>query len=65
VEPAWMVLGQSAGIAAALAAAQNVKVQELDYARLREQLLAQKQILDLDKVNPAVLPTPVPSDKAP
>ena len=47
VEPTWMVLGQSAGIAAALSAKQNVAVQELPYSALRERLLAQKQVLDL------------------
>ena len=47
VEPTWMILGQSAGIAAALAAKQGVTVQRLPYPALRERLLAQKQILDL------------------
>jgi hypothetical protein len=43
----WLVLGQSAGVAAALSAKQNVAVQELPYSALRERLLAQKQVLDL------------------
>jgi hypothetical protein len=47
VEPAWMTIGHSAGIAAALAAKQNRPVQDLDYAQLQERLLAQKQILEL------------------
>ena len=47
VEPTWMILGQSAGIAAALAAKQDVGVQALAYGTLRERLLAQKQVLDL------------------
>jgi hypothetical protein len=47
VEPTWMILGQSAGVAAALAVKQNVTVRKLPYATLRERLLAQKQILDL------------------
>ncbi len=47
VEPTWMILGQSAGVAAALAAKQQVTVQKLPYATLRERLLAQKQVLDL------------------
>lgn len=47
VEPTWMILGQSAGIAAALAAKQNVAVQKLPYADLKARLLAQKQVLDL------------------
>jgi hypothetical protein len=47
VEPTWMILGQSAGIAAALSAKQNVAVQQLPYPTLREHLLKQKQVLDL------------------
>lgn len=47
VEPTWMILGQSAGIAAALSAKQGVTVQSLPYPALRERLLAQKQVLDL------------------
>ena len=47
IEGAWMVIGQGAGIAAALAAKQDVAVQELPYAKLRERLLAQKQVLEL------------------
>ena len=47
VEPTWMILGQSAGIAAALSAKQNLPVQKLPYPALRERLLAQKQVLDL------------------
>ena len=47
IEGAWMVIGQGAGVAAALAAKDDVAVQELEYAKLRERLLAQKQVLDL------------------
>ena len=47
VEPTWMILGQSAGIAAALSAKQGLDVQKLPYSALRERLLAQKQELDL------------------
>jgi hypothetical protein len=47
VEPTWMILGQSAGIAAALSSKQNLAVQKLPYPALRERLLAQKQVLDL------------------
>jgi len=57
VEPTWMILGQSAGIAAALAAKQNVAVQKLPYSALRERLLAQKQVLELP-VLPEVKPEP-------
>ncbi len=47
VEPAWMTIGQSAGIAAAQAAKQGQDVQKLGCAELKERLLAQKQVLDL------------------
>jgi hypothetical protein len=47
VEPTWMILGQSAGIAAALSAKQNAAVQTLPYPALRARLLAQGQVLDL------------------
>lgn len=56
VEPTWMILGQSAGIAAALAVKQGTTVQKLPYAALKERLLAQKQVLDLPKLED--LPTP-------
>lgn len=57
VEPTWMILGQSAGIAAALSAKQNVTVQKLSYPVLRERLLAQKQVLALP-VLPELPPEP-------
>ncbi|MBN8418401.1 MAG: FAD-dependent oxidoreductase [Verrucomicrobia bacterium] len=47
VEPTWMILGQSAGVAAALSAKQNLTVQKLPYPALRERLLAQNQVLEL------------------
>jgi hypothetical protein len=50
IEGAWMVIGQAAGVAAALAAKQDVAVQRVGYAKLRERLLAQKQVLDLPDV---------------
>jgi hypothetical protein len=56
VEPTWMILGQSAGIASAMSAKQNVTVQKLPYPALRERLLAQKQVLDLP------LPADLPSE---
>jgi hypothetical protein len=52
VEPTWMTIGQSAGIAAALAAKDGVTVQALDYAKLRERLLARHQVLDLPVLPP-------------
>jgi hypothetical protein len=59
VEPTWMTIGQSAGIAAALAAKDGVTVQAVDYARLRVRLLAQHQVLDL----PVLPPLPVAPSK--
>ena len=58
VEPTWMILGQSAGVAAALSAKHNVTVQALAYRELRDRLRAQKQVLDLP-VLPAVPPKPL------
>jgi hypothetical protein len=52
VEPTWMTIGQSAGVAAALAAKEGVTVQSLDYGRLRARLLAQRQVLDLPVLPP-------------
>lgn len=50
VEPTWMILGQSAGIAAALSASKDIAVQALPYSQLRERLVAQGQVLDLPKI---------------
>ena len=47
IEGAWMVIGQGTGIAAALAAKQDIAVQNLHYPALRERLLAQGQVLAL------------------
>lgn len=49
MEPVFMVLGQSAGTAACLAIDGNVAVQKVDYAKLRERLLKDKQVLDLPR----------------
>ncbi|TWU17392.1 Xanthan lyase precursor [Novipirellula galeiformis] len=71
VEPTWMILGQSAGIAAAMAADKEVAVQDLPYPELRERLLEQKQVLEipagiLDEVivDPAKMPGIVLDDEA-
>jgi len=45
MEPEFMMLGQSSGTAAALAAKDNVDVQNLDYPELKEWLLKGGQIL--------------------
>lgn len=46
MEPVFMVLGQSAATAAALAHDASADVQDVDYAALRARLLADKQILE-------------------
>jgi hypothetical protein len=46
MEPVFMILGQSAATAAALALDGNVPVQSLDYQQLRARLLADGQVLE-------------------
>jgi hypothetical protein len=46
MEPVFMILGQSAATAAALALEAKVPVQHVNYRELRRRLLADKQILD-------------------
>ncbi len=46
MEPVFMVMGQSAATAAAIAIDDNVDVQKVDYAKLRERLIADKQVLE-------------------
>jgi hypothetical protein len=47
IEGAWMAIGQGTGVAAALAAKENVPVQDLPYPVLRARLLARRQVLTL------------------
>ena len=47
IEGAWMVIGQGAGVAAALAAKDDVPVHEVSYPALRDHLLTHGQVLDL------------------
>lgn len=47
VEPAWMVMGESAGIAAAIAIEEKVGVQNISLPKLTERLKAKHQILTL------------------
>jgi hypothetical protein len=47
VEPTWMILGQSAGIAAALSVKEGSTVQKLSYEKLKPRLEAQGQVLEL------------------
>jgi len=46
MEPVFMILGQSAATAAALAIDGQTSVQDVPYAKLRERLLGDKQILE-------------------
>lgn len=46
MEPVFMILGQSAATAAVLALEGNTTVQDVPYAKLRERLLKDKQILE-------------------
>ncbi len=48
IEGTWMIIGQSAGIAAAQLAEGSSSTQDLDYASLRPRLIAAGQVLDLD-----------------
>ena len=47
IEGAWMVIGQGAGVAAAMAAKRDMPVQELPYPELKTRLTAQGQVLIL------------------
>lgn len=46
MEPVWMILGESAGVAAAMAAAGNMPLQQVPYAALKGKLVVLKQRLD-------------------
>jgi hypothetical protein len=46
MEPVFMILGQSAATAAAMAIDGNLAVQEVPYEKLRERLLADGQVLE-------------------
>lgn len=61
MEPVFMILGQSAATAAALALEDGIPVQELEYTRLAERLIADKQVLEWEMdgkihTNPERLP---------
>jgi hypothetical protein len=52
MEPVFMILGQSAATAAALAIDAGTTVQEVDYLKLRERSLKDGQILEVSTHNP-------------
>lgn len=47
MEPQFMIVGHSCGVAAAMALKGNVDVQDVDVTALRARLVAQKQVLEL------------------
>jgi hypothetical protein len=51
MEPVFFALGQVAGTAASLAVADSVAVQDVPYAKLRERLTADGQVISLAKKN--------------
>jgi len=53
MEPVFMILGQSAATAAALALDGRLAVQDVPYVELRKRLLADKQILEVTSAAPA------------
>ena len=46
MEPVWMILGESAGVAAALAVKEKIPVQKIEYTELRKKLLNLNQRLE-------------------
>ena len=61
MEPVFMVLGQSAATAAVHAIQQKTTVQGIDYAKLKTQLLADRQVLDfIPPAGPASANLPPP-----
>ena len=46
MEPVWMILGESAGIAASMAVTEKLPVQQVSYAAMKEKLVALKQKLE-------------------
>ncbi len=67
MEPVFMVLGQSAATAAALAIDAGVAVQAVEYSALQERLLADKQVLEwaasAQGIDPKKLPGVVVDDQ--
>jgi hypothetical protein len=56
MEPVFMILAQSAATAAAMAMDDSLKVQDVPYAKLRERLLKDGQILEDTGINTASIP---------
>ncbi|TLQ08997.1 FAD-dependent oxidoreductase [Marinilactibacillus psychrotolerans] len=49
MEPIFMILGQSAAVAAKIALEEQIPVQDLDYDVLREELIKQNQVVEWDE----------------
>ncbi len=49
MEPVFLILGQSAATAAALAIDEQIDVQSVEYSKLRKRLIDDKQVLDLPR----------------
>lgn len=66
MEPVFMILGQSAATAASLAIDAGAGVQQVDYARLRQRLLADEQTLSwtAEKQKPPATKRPKPAATA-
>lgn len=62
MEPVFMVMGQSAATAAALAIDAKSSVQSIDYAKLKERLLADEQVLDFE--SPPIVDRPTLSKQS-
>jgi hypothetical protein len=62
MEPVFMMLGHAAGAAASLAIEQKTTVQAVPYGRLRERLLAEKQILERPAPRPAAVVSAKPGE---
>lgn len=60
MEPVFMILGQSAATAAAIAIERDLSVQEVPYAALRDHLIADGQVLARGQPAPGVNPTSLP-----
>ena len=55
MEPQFMIIGHTAGVAAALAVEASSSVHDIDLGKLRALLLADKQILSLNQVPHSLL----------
>jgi hypothetical protein len=58
MEPVFMILGQSGATAAMIAIKDGTTLQKIDYAKLRERLLADRQVLEHQSSKPPAIPKP-------